>query len=167
MEKALTRNDQALKHRLVLMLSTIAVLTVLLPLSFAAQPPVDRKAMLSTDATSIIQLIKNTWEKPDSPLTVEPVVTAGDYGVAGWVQGERGGRALLRRQDGKWKVVACGGDAMKDAAVLAQTGMPEKAARSLAGQIAAAEAKLPAAQRQKFSLFGKTVHMDRVHGAGH
>jgi len=167
MEKALTESRFVLKRRLALSLTAIAVLTVLLPLSFAAQPALDKPGTPSTDAASIVHLIKSTWEKPDSPLVVEPVVTVGDHGVAGWVQGERGGRALLRRQAGKWKVVACGGDAMKDASVLAQAGMQEKTARELARQIAVAESRIPVEQRQKFSLFGATVHMDSAHGSAH
>jgi hypothetical protein len=102
----------------------------------------------------------STFDRPDARLTVAPVVVAGGYAVAGWVQGERGGRALLRSEHGKWRLVACAGDAFKEVAVLEQAGIPAPTARTLAQSLVSAEAKLPAAHVQKLSLFEGVVQMD-------
>ena len=58
----------------------------------------------------------------------------------------------------------CGGDGLKAASYLAQTGMPTTIANRLAGRIAAAEKKLPADQVAKFAMFDGVVKVD---GAGH
>ena len=50
----------------------------------------------ATDAEQAAKAMRDIWDKPDAPLVVEPVVIEGDYALAGWVQLERGGRALLR-----------------------------------------------------------------------
>jgi hypothetical protein len=60
-----------------------------------------------------------TFDKPEAPLIVEPIVVQGDLAVAGWAQGEMGGRALLRRKGTAWQLALCSGDALKQAAALA------------------------------------------------
>jgi hypothetical protein len=44
----------------------------------------------------IAMVLKKQFEKPDAPLRVEPIVVEGDYSVAGWSQGARGGHAFLQ-----------------------------------------------------------------------
>jgi hypothetical protein len=51
--------------------------------------------------------MKGMFDTPENPLSVEPVVVLGDNAIAGWVQGERGGRALLWRVDGQWEIRLC------------------------------------------------------------
>ena len=41
---------------------------------------------------------------------VDPVVVEGDHAIAGWVQGDMGGRAHLRRKGHDWQLVLCSGD---------------------------------------------------------
>lgn len=43
----------------------------------------------------ITMVMKQLFEKPDAPLSVVPISVDGDYAVAGWIQGGRGGRAFL------------------------------------------------------------------------
>ena len=48
-------------------------------------------------ADAIVALLRHSFDRPDAPLAVEPVVVNGDDAVAGWSQGGTGSRALLRR----------------------------------------------------------------------
>lgn len=108
----------------------------------------------SQQTAAIAALIKKTWEKPDQLITVEPVVFAGAHAVASWVQGARGGRALLKRDDQKaWSVVLCSGDGLKTADGMVSAGVPKDDAAALANDLALAEATVPQSQRALFSTF--------------
>ena len=86
-----------------------------------------------------------TWDKPEARLEVAPISIEGGHAVAGWIQGDRGGRALLRRDaQGQWLVAACGGDGLKDPKMLAMAGLSASAARSLASKVVQAESAMPA-----------------------
>lgn len=117
--------------------------------AMAAQP--------SDDMAAITGLLKGTFETPESPLGVEPVVISGEYAIAGWAQGEAGGRALLRKTAHGWAVHLCAGDGLKDAANLETIGVPAADAAALATALAAADAKLDPALLAKFSSFDGTV----------
>jgi hypothetical protein len=54
---------------------------------------------------------------------------------------------------GQWNIVVCGGRSLKDAANLAQTGIPLTTAITMAESLASAEAKLDADTLKKFALF--------------
>lgn len=116
------------------------------------------------DAALAAKAMRDIWDRPDAPLVVEPVAVDGDYVLAGWVQQERGGRALLRRVHGQWRVHVCGGDGLKDVDALTMAGVPAEAARRLVASASEAEARLPAAQRAKFALFGQNIVVDTSHG---
>jgi len=105
------------------------------------------------DVEGVRHAMMSTWDRPDARLTVSPVVISGQFALAGWVQGDRGGRALLRGGNGKWRVTACAGDGLKDSKLLEQAGVPASAARELVRSISAAEAKLPAQHVEKLALF--------------
>lgn len=53
----------------------------------------------ASDQQNIQHLMRHTWERPDAPLDVGPITVEGDHAVVGWTQGERGGRALLGKND--------------------------------------------------------------------
>lgn len=112
------------------------------------------------DEAAIVQRLKQEFDKPDAPLTVAPVVVQREHAVAGWIQGGRGGRALLQRRSGQWQVVLCAGDGLLDPKTLVLAGLPEADARALAQAVRQAEARLPVADRAKLSLFDGLVHMD-------
>ena len=115
----------------------------------------------------IIYVMKAQFDTPENPLTVEPVTVGGDFAVAGWRQGEKGGRALLRMVDGKWSIHLCSGDGLKDAAVLHQAGIPEDVAKDIAARAAEAESKLDPAILKQFASFVGTIVINEAGGHGH
>lgn len=116
-------------------------------------------AFAQDDAGAIAALLSKTFDKPDAKVVTQPVVIAGDHAVADWVQGHHGGRALLARQNGNWKIVACGGGALAQQAHLVSAGVPEKQAAELAGKLAVAEARLDQEKVQIFDSFkGERAH---------
>lgn len=112
------------------------------------------------DVAAITALMAATWDKPDAKLNVDPIVVENDHSVAGWTQGSRGGRALLRKQAGKWKVVLCSGDPLTQAASLEAAGVPTADAARLAQRIKDAESKLPPERVAQFSTFEGVVHIE-------
>ena len=113
-----------------------------------------------TDAQSIEHVMKALFEKPDAPLKVSPISIEGDYAVAGWIQDQRGGRALLKREKNKWSIQVCGGDGLTQANTLAMTGMSSASAKRLAAKISTAEKNIPTEQVKKFALFEGMVKVD-------
>ena len=122
-------------------------------LAFALLAPT---AAAADDAAEIVHVIKHTWEKPDAIIQVTPVSIDSGYAVAGWIQGERGGRALLKKSEA-WRVVLCSGDGIRSAERLRAAGVPDTVANSLSAKIASAETAMPAADAAKFSLFEGSV----------
>ncbi len=122
-----------------------------------------------SDETAIADLMKSMFDKPDAPLTVEPVVVVGDNAVAGWAQGDTGGRALLKRGHHGWRIVLCSGDALKETASLVEIGLPDHDATAISARLAEAEAALDPALVARFSLFDGIVMMDEEggHPTGH
>jgi hypothetical protein len=53
----------------------------------------------TVDESAISKLLHTTFDQPQAPLTIASIVVAGNYAIAGWAQGDMGGRALLRRKD--------------------------------------------------------------------
>lgn len=125
-------------------------------------PEVHSKA----EVDAVTQVLRGTYDRPDSPLSVEPVVVQDGYAIAGWVQGEMGGRALLRKQGDAWSIILCAGDAVKEASYLVQTGMAAGTATDLVEALVVAEAGVSAARLEMFSRFGPTVFMNQA-GSSH
>lgn len=120
----------------------------------------------TAEVQAVAQVLRGTYDRPDSPLSVDPVVVRDGYAIAGWVQGEMGGRALLSKQGSTWSIILCAGDALKEVSYLAQTGMAAETAKDLAEALAAAESRLSPERLEMFSRFGPTVFMNQP-GAGH
>jgi len=138
---------------------TASLLLALASSALAADTP-----NASPDEIGIRTVMLSIWDNPQARLDIAPVVIVEDWAIAGWVQGERGGRALLRRDaHGQWQVSVCGGDGLKDAKVLELTGMSAHTAHALAQQVEHTEASLPAARRALFATFEGMLRMD---GAG-
>lgn len=106
------------------------------------------------------QLMLKTWDRPEAPLRVEPVVIEEDAAVAGWTQDTRGGRALFRKRGGHWVMMLCAGSALRTAAGLRATGLSAALAEKLAAQVVEAEGRLPAALVKAFDSFEGTVMME-------
>ena len=120
----------------------------------------DNVLAADNDENAVRTVLMQTWNKAGAPLIVESVTIVDNYALAGWVQGERGGRALLmRKADGIWSVQLCAGDALKVVETLKQSHISDAVANELITRSATAEAALPAATRAQFSKFGATVHM--------
>jgi hypothetical protein len=128
--------------------------------ALCAVAPARAADVSASDRAGVSQVLMSQFDRPDARLTVDPVVVAGDAALAGWSQGERGGRALLFRTGHGWQIALCGGDGLKDAKVLREAGVKGAAADTLARQLAAAEARLPAAHRARFSTFDGLLRMD-------
>jgi hypothetical protein len=112
---------------------------------------------------AIEAVMMTTWDRPEARLSVGPVVASGDWGVAGWTQGEAGGRALLRRIDGDWSVVLCAGDLLKTTDGLAQAGVPSADARRIADNLGTEEVGLAPERLAKMASFTGVVRMDAEH----
>ena len=120
-----------------------------------------------SDQTQIHHVMMAAFDKPADPLKVAPVVVQGDYAVADWIQSGRGGRAVMHKEQGRWTIMVCGGDGLKEAAALALTGMPTASAVTLAKALAAAEAGLDPTLLKQFAMFDGIVKVDAGHGAHH
>ncbi|AZL69365.1 MULTISPECIES: copper uptake system-associated protein [Pseudomonas] len=86
----------------------------------------------------------------------------GDHAVAGWLQDQRGGRALLRKGHG-WGVVLCAGDSLLDPASLRSAGLREQGAERLSQAVREAERSQPTERIRQFALFHGVVK-DAAHG---
>ena len=64
------------------------------------------------DAEAIRHVLMATFDKPEARLQVAPVVVVGRHALAGWAQGDRGGRAMLYQHGGQWQVALCSGDGL-------------------------------------------------------
>jgi hypothetical protein len=94
------------------------------------------------------------------PLTIAPVVVAGNHAIAGWIQADMGGRALLRRKGEAWTLILCAGDEIKSRDALAKAGIPVRDAAALEHDLAAAEGKLPRQHVAMLSRFEGMLMMD-------
>jgi hypothetical protein len=126
-----------------------------------------QQAAPASDAQAVEQAIKKLFDKPEAPLRVAPISVEGSWAVAGWTQGQRGGRAVLKKDGGRWSIQVCGGDGLRTGTALAQLGIDSAGAERLARKVKAAEAALPAAQVRMFSLFEGTVRVDAGHAHPH
>lgn len=129
-------------------------------MAFACAILFTTSAMAGDDAQAIRSLIGATWDRPESKVETDPIVVSGHYAVASWTQGDRGGRALLRRDDKEWKVVLCSGDPLTRAGWLVEAGVPQPDADTIASALAVAEGKVSDDRRKAFSLFEGTVMGD-------
>jgi hypothetical protein len=116
------------------------------------------------EAAAVRASLKGMFEKPETPLIVEPIAVSGAYALADWEQGEMGGRALLRKKDGQWNVLLCAGDEIREAKAMRSAGVPADLAAVLASELARAEGGLPRAKLDKLSSFkGARSHEPRLH----
>jgi hypothetical protein len=119
---------------------------------------------VASDQDAIRAVMMQIFDKPEERLVVDPVVASGDHAIAGWSQGDMGGRALLRKKGHAWEIILCAGDDLKKADVLTKVGLPAAAATTLSASLAAAEAKLSS---DRLVLFSKFEGLVMVGGDGH
>ncbi len=111
------------------------------------------------DQAEIRQTLKQIFAKADDPLSLDPIVVEADAAIVGWVQGSLAGRAFLRKRNGQWSIVACGGDALKNAEKLRALGLDRALAAALAGKLTAAEKVIDPSRVALFSSFDGVVVM--------
>ena len=123
-------------------------------------------AQAHDDTEHIVALMKSMFDTPDNPLAVAPVVVRVDNAIAGWSQGDKGGRALLWRKDGAWQIRLCSGAGLKDPKMLEGAGISTEDAKAMTDQLIAEEAKLDQAVVAKYNLFEGIVEMSGEAGQG-
>ena len=111
------------------------------------------------DEIIITQVMLTEWDKPENPLHVAPIVVAADYAMAGWTQGEKGGRALLHKHHGNWQVLLCGGNALTKTEQLTQAGLETKTANDLIKGFKQQAQQLSSQDIVKMSLFEGVVNV--------
>ncbi|MFM2059580.1 MAG: hypothetical protein RLY71_3965 [Pseudomonadota bacterium] len=131
-------------------------------------------ADVAADQTAVRAVLMQTWDQPQARLRADPVVVRGNHAIADWMQGERGGRALLARTaNGQWIVTLCAGDGLKDPALLHDAGIPSADVHALLQALAAAEKPLSQAELAQLASFEGLVRMDAqgnhppAHHTGH
>ncbi len=112
---------------------------------------------LSADQVAIVEVMKAMFDKPEAPLSVDPVVVMGDAALASWAQGDMGGRALLARKDGVWSITLCGGPDLRAPEFLAANGV--KDAEMLSQMFNAVEDEMGADKVAFSSKFPQVVMM--------
>ena len=120
-------------------------------------------AVALNDARTIELTLRKIFDRPGAPLTVKPVSIEGDFAVAGWMQHGTGGRTLLKRQQGQWKIALCGDAGLLDASTLEKMGLPHSGALELAQKIKTAEAALTEQERIQISKFHGVMHVGEAH----
>lgn len=144
---------------------TIAAFIVSLCCAMAM--PAISAAGTKADQDAVVHLMKHAFDQPQSPLLVRPVVVLGDHAIASWIQNQSGGRALVRRKDGAWRIVLCSGEALRHPDILVQAGLTPADAKRLSELLVKAEAGAPEAMRKLFDSFEGTVMIEEGHGHGH
>jgi len=116
------------------------------------------------DEDAIKHLLHSSFDKPESRLIVDPVVVAGSHAIAGWSQGDMGGRALLRSKGGGWSLILCSGDGIKSREALRHAGLPAADAAELAHRWEEAERTVAPERLMLFAKFEGTLMMDASGG---
>ena len=114
-------------------------------------------------AQAIEHRLKSTFDKPNSPLLVKPIVIDGDYAVAGWSQDGRGGRALLKKEKAGWTIKMCAGETLKKADTLQSMGLSKANAIRLSSSLVEEESNIDPLLVELLSSFKGTVMMDGGH----
>jgi hypothetical protein len=122
-------------------------------------------APAGSDEASISQLLHGMFDKPQEPLSVEPIMVSGNHAIADWTQGEMGGRALLRNHNGAWAIILCAGDGIRSKDALVKAGVPVVDAERLERDMASAEANLPPEKAGLVMMDGDADQHKPAHGS--
>lgn len=111
-------------------------------------------ANADSSAEELIALsIKNQWETPHNLVNIPVIVVGRHFALADWVQGERGGRALLRLSESKWQTLMCGSAQLKSPQSLERAGVPSEEAKLISENLAIKEVDLSPAQLSLIDSF--------------
>ena len=103
----------------------------------------NQSSSIANDKEKIEQVVQGVLSNTGGATLVDPIIMRQEYAVADWTQGEQGGRTLLHREHGSWKVMATGGEEIRDADALARAGLGQKEAKALANTVIAKERQVP------------------------
>ena len=111
----------------------------------------------SSQSYAVVKVLKSIFDKPDALLSVDAVAISdsGQYSLASWAQKGKGGRALLRKNNGDWEIVLCGGKDLLNAEALIRAGIPKSESYGIVEKLKASENNLTQSQRKLFDSFGK------------
>jgi copper(I)-binding protein len=109
--------------------------------------------MTGDPVVDIAAVMKAQFDTPENPLTVAPISVQGDVAIAGWAQGDKGGRAFLRMGDMGWSIEVCAGAGLLQPEMLTGLGLTEADAATLLAAVTAAEAGLGAETVALFDSF--------------
>ena len=112
------------------------------------------------DQAAIRTVMHGMFDKPDAELVIAPVVVESGFAVAGWTQGNMGGRAFLKKDGAKWTLILCTGDGIRSVEALRASGVPGDAARRLAAAIMAADTSVDPERLKSLASFEGVVRMD-------
>ena len=110
-------------------------------------------------------LISKTFDQPNLKVQTTPIVIEGKVAIADWTQGQKGGRALLRRKHADWEIIACGGAGFKDSSAIATAGISKEIASNITAKLKTAESSLPPQKIKQLDSFDGVVTMS--HGMQH
>jgi hypothetical protein len=113
----------------------------------------------------IQKLISKTFDRPDLKVQTDPIVIEGKVAIADWIQGEKGGRALLTRKHVDWEIIACGGAGFKDPGSITAAGISREIASNITAKLKTAESSLSAQKIKQLDSFDGVVTMG--HGMHH
>ena len=110
-------------------------------------------------------LISKTFDQPNLKVQTTPIVIEGKVAIADWTQGQKGGRALLRRKHADWEIIACGGAGFKDPSAIAAAGISKEIANNITAKLKTAETVLSPQKIKQLDSFDGVVTMS--HGMQH
>ena len=110
-------------------------------------------------------LISKTFDQPNLKVQTTPIVIEGKVAIADWTQGQKGGRALLRRKHADLEIIACGGAGFKDPSAIASAGISKEIANNITAKLKTAESSLFPQKIKQLDSFDGVVTMG--HGIQH
>lgn len=114
---------------------------------------------------AVAAAMRAQWDTPAQPLQIPLIVVQEDVAIADWLLGDNAGRALLRKQQGSWHTLLCGGSALLFAHRVQRAGVPPSTAEALVQQLRQREQALPLADKQRIDNFQGV--MDFTHQPHH
>jgi hypothetical protein len=115
------------------------------------------------DVQSVATEMHETWDKPNLPLALPVIVIHQGMAIADWIQGDKGGRALLKYHPAHqhWHTLLCGGAELTAPRQLEAAGMSTADAQALAALLQSHEQDLTDDQRQRIDSFKGVVKFSK------
>ncbi len=108
---------------------------------------------------AVADVLHTRFDKPGAELVVDPVAVEGAFAVAGWTQGDKGGRALLQKGGKGWLLVLCGGESLRTMQGLIRLGVPQHQAVEIAKELAREEKNISPERLALMASFVGEVRM--------